>query len=285
MSILIVFMLAVDVSWPVAVPITMEKNLPLVQMKVNGGEVLTFIVDSAAAGCVIDQERASALGLATSDRGVSSGSGGTQTVVLLKPVVLEAGGVEVAPPRCYGFDMRSLKFTGRVDGIIGHPLFVRYVVELDYPGLSMRLFELGSYAAPAGAEVLPMRMTTGPVVRGTLRVAGKPAIGMDMQLDTGSAHVLTVVTPFVDRHKLLAAAGELVEGKTLGFGGAAADVVGRVEEVSVGRFAAAKPTVRFSRQTTGSFGSEKHYQGNLGGGFFKAHRVVFDFAAQKLVIH
>jgi hypothetical protein len=192
MSILIVFMLAVDVSWPVAVPITMEKNLPLVQMKVNGGEVLTFIVDSAAAGCVIDQERASALGLATSDRGVSSGSGGTQSVVLLKPVTLEAGGVEVAPPRCYGFDMKSLNFTGKVDGIIGHPLFVRYVVELDYPGLTMRLFELGSYDAPA---------------------------------------------------------------------------------------------VRFSRQTTGSFGSEKHYQGNLGGGFFKAHRVVFDFAAQKLVIH
>ncbi|MBI4908228.1 MAG: retropepsin-like domain-containing protein [Acidobacteria bacterium] len=43
----------------------MEKNLPLVRVTVNG-EPLTFILDSAAAGCVIDRERAASLGLTAS---------------------------------------------------------------------------------------------------------------------------------------------------------------------------------------------------------------------------
>jgi len=147
----------------------------------------------------------------------------------------------------------------------------------------VRIFAPGTYSPSPAAEVLPLRMTTGPVVDGSIRLRGE-AIKLDMQLDTGSAHVLTICTAAVDRLKLLDSAAELVAGKTLGFGGSAVDMVGRIEEVRVGRFAADNPLVRFSRQSTGTLSSEKHYSANLGGEFMKRYKIAFDIPGSRLVI-
>ena len=275
---------AAELLWPVVLPMKMEKNLPLVQIAVNGAQTLTFVLDSAAAGCVLDRERAAALGLSVSGSAISSGSGGAQQVGVLLGVLLNLGGVEIRPARSFAFDMTSLAFQGPVDGILGFPLFGHYVVEIDYPGSRVRIFQPASYRPSPKADMLPIRMTTGPVVRGSIRVRGKKPIEADMQLDTGSAHVLTICSPFVDRHKLLDFADEVSPGGTRGFGGSNVDMVGRIQEVRIGRFAADKPSVRFSRQTSGSFGSEQHYSANLGGEFMKNHKVTFDIPGSRLFL-
>ena len=275
---------AAEPRQPVVLLMRMEKNLPLVQVTVNGGETLTFILDSAAAGCVVDRTRAAALGLTVSGSAMSSGSGGAQQVATIVGLHVNLGGIEIRPALSFTFDMKSLAFKGPVDGILGFPLFGKYVVEIDYPGSRVRIFEPTSFRPSPQATVLPLRMTTGPVVRGSIRVRGKDPIEADMQLDTGSAHVLTLCTPFVDRHQLLDSADELVAGTTRGFGGAAVDIAGRIEEVRVGPFAANMPIVRFSRQTTGSFGTEQHYSANLGGQFMKAYKVTFDIPGSRLFL-
>lgn len=274
---------AAEPQWPIVLPMSLEKNLPLVQIGVNGGEALTFILDSAAKDCVLDGERAATLGLKPAETGWSSGSGGMQQVGILRGVRLELGGIRIAPPAAITVSMKELGFQ-RAQGVLGFPLFGKYVVELDYPGSRVRIFHPGSYRLPPQAQVLPMRMTTGPVVRGSVRVRGRAPIEADMQLDTGSAHVLTFCTPFVDRHRLLLSADELVSGRTRGFGGFSADLTGRIEEVRIGRFAVEKPVVRFSRQATGSFGTEQHYSANIGGEFMKRYRVTFDIPGSRLVL-
>ena len=265
-------------------PMALEKNLPLVQVRLNGSAPLWFILDSAAAGLVVDRGRAHELGLRLAGEGISSGSGGAQAVGLVEGVTVDIGGVKIQPPRAITFDFAALKFEHRVEGIIGFPLFGSYVVEIDYPGLKARVWNKEEYRVPAGAKVLRMWMTTGPVVRGTLKVKGKAPLEAVVQLDTGSAHVLTVTTPFVDRHGLLEAAEELKPGQTLGFGGAAVDMVGRIEEVSVGPMVAEKPEVRLSRQTVGEFGSERNYVANAGGALFKGYRLTFDIAGERLMV-
>ncbi len=262
----------------------LEKNLPLVQLTVNGAEILTFILDSAAAGCVMDGRRAAALGLRTTSRGVSLGSGGPQAVGIIDGVSLDLAGIRIVVSQCYAFDMAALAFKGRVDGILGFPLFGKYVVEIDYPRSRVRIFSPGAYSPAPAAQVLPLRMTTGPVVQGSIRLRGKDTLPLDMQLDTGSAHVLTVCSTVVDRHKLLDSADELASGSTLGLGGPAADMVGRIEELRIGRFAANKPLVRFSRQTTGTLSSDRHYSANIGGEFLKHYTVTFDIPGSRLVL-
>jgi hypothetical protein len=127
-------------------------------------------------------------------------------------------------------------------------------------------------------------MTTGPVVRASIRVRGRPRIDLDIQLDTGSAHILTFCTPFVDRHRLLEAAADLKPGHTLGVGGGSDDFAGRIVEVRIGRFAAQNPLVRFARQAAGAFASERYYSANLGGEFMKHYRIAFDFRGSRIAI-
>lgn len=275
---------AAEPRWPIELPLRIEKNLPVAPIQVNGGHTLYFILDTAAADCVIDRDRAAAIGLGSAGSAISSGSGGDQQVGLFEGVRLDLGGVEIRPARCLAFDMKALKFQGRVDGILGMPLFRRYVVEIDYPGARARIFSPKAFRPPANAEMMPIHLTTGPVVVGSIRLRGRAPIPADIQLDTGSAHVITMCSAFVDRENLLANADGLAPGSTLGFGGAARDMVGRIEEVRIGRFAAANPTVRFSRQTTGSLATERHYSANLGGEFLKKCRATFDIPGLRLFL-
>ncbi|MDX2153165.1 MAG: retropepsin-like aspartic protease [Bryobacteraceae bacterium] len=277
-------LLLLSATWPVEHPMAMEKNLPLIEIQVDGGEKILFMLDSAAAGCVIDTARAAALGLAVQADGMSSGSGGTQKVGVRGAVRLTLGRIEVRPPQCVTFDIRALKFKGPVEGILGLPLFREYVVELDYPGSRVRLFPPRVFQPPARAQAIPIRMTIGPVVRGTISAGGGDPIETDMQLDTGSAQMLTFCTPFVDRHKLLDAARDTAEGRTLGLGGATADITGRIDEVRVGAAAVKDPLVRFARQSVGSFATERHYSANLGGEFFKRYRVTIDVSGGRLFL-
>ncbi|HTP30598.1 MAG TPA: retropepsin-like aspartic protease [Candidatus Acidoferrales bacterium] len=275
---------AAEPQWLVDLPLTMEKNLPLVQITVNHGKPLTFILDSAAGGCVIDSERAQAIGLEPSATAMSSGSGGLQPGEIITGLVLNLGGLEIQPARCFTFSMKSLTFRSAVDGILGMPLFRNYVVEIDYPGSHLRIFKPDSFQPAPSAEIFPLRMRIGPIVRGSIRVRGRTSIDADFQLDTGSAHILTLCTAFVDRLNLLESADGLTKGSTLGLGGAAADMVGRIEEVRLGRFAMDRPTVRLSRQTTGTLSSEEHYAANLGGEFLRRYKVTLDVPGLRLFL-
>jgi len=270
--------------WPVELTFTMEKNLPLVQVSIGDVHNLTFILDSAAAGCVIDRDRSAEIGLAASEPAMSSGSGGLQPGEVITGIHLNVGGLEIRPERCFTFDMKALKFRGSVAGILGMPLFRKYVVEIDYPSFHVRVFQPEGYRAPSNAEVFQVRITTGPVIRGSIRVHGREPIHADFQLDTGSAHVLTLCTAFVDRLKLVEAAEEVTDGSTLGIGGNAVDKRGRIEEVRIGRFALRNPVVHFSRQTTGTLSSEQYYSANLGGEFLKRYKVTFDLPGSRLFL-
>jgi len=264
--------------------IELHKNLPLALIRVNGSEPLTFILDSAAAHCVLDRKRPVALGLNVAGMAESSGSGGSALVKLVHDVRLNMSGIEIVPERVFAFDMEDLSFAHPVDGILGLPLFSRYVVEIDYPSRRMRIFDPAEYQPSERVEVIPIRMTTGPVVRGKLQVRGRAPVEADFQIDTGSAQVLTLCTPFVKNNKLLETAEGLLPGQTLGFGGKATDVVGRIQAVSVGSFSMKNPEVRFSQSSVGSFATDENYSGNLGGGFLCNYRVTFDIPHSRLIM-
>lgn len=269
---------------PVVLPLTFEKNLPLVQISLNGTRGLTFILDSAASGCLIASERAAAMGLKPVGNALGGGSGGLQQVGIIPGLRLVLGDLQLTRTDCYTFDMRTLGFHSRVDGVLGMPLFGKYIVEIDYPGSRVRIFKPQRYQPPPNAEALPLRITVGPIVRGRIRVRGKEPIDLDLQLDTGSAHVLTLCTPVVDRYRLLELADGVTAGSTRGVGGNTPDMTGHIEEVRIGRFAMERPVVRFSRDTKGAFASEQHYSANLGGDFLRHYRVTFDFPGSRVFL-
>jgi hypothetical protein len=180
--------------------------------------------------------------------------------------------------------MRTLGFKSRIDGVLGTPLFGKHIVEIDYPGSRVRIFSPSDYRPSPNAALFAARITAGPIVRGRIKVRGKEPIDLDLQLDTGSAHVLTVCTPVVDRYRLLEAADELTPGKTRGVGGQTPDMTGIIEELRIGRFVLEKPVARFSRGLSGAFASEQYYSANVGGDFLRHYKVTFDFSGSRVFL-
>ncbi len=271
-------------STPLAdVPITLEKNVPVAEVAVNGSPGLKFVLDSAASGCVLDATRAAELGIQANVRGLTSGSGGTQEVWLIPALQIKLGELELTAQNCYVFDMKKFKFKGQVDGVLGSPLYAKYVVELDYPALRARIYNPKAYRPSSKAQVLPMRITTGPTVRGEIMARGEKFY-LDVQLDTGSAHVITICTPVVERYHLLELVDQAKPSETVGIGGASPDIIGYIDEVRIAQAFLQRPLVRLSRQTVGSFATEKNYSGNIGGEFLKQYKVTFDFAGSRVML-
>jgi hypothetical protein len=166
-----------------------------------------------------------------------------------------------------------------VAGILGMPLFGSHVVELDYPGLRGRI--LNATEPPPSATVIPVTMRSGPVIDARAKLAGRPEYRITVQVDTGSAHILTFTYPFVDSRELLEAAESAQRGETLGLGGSSEDMSGYIESFSVGPFVVNHPQVRFSGSPYGTLATSD-FEGNLGGGFLKDFRVTFDLPRGRL---
>ncbi|HUL78778.1 MAG TPA: retropepsin-like aspartic protease [Vicinamibacteria bacterium] len=268
---------------PVAeLPLEFEKNLPLATLRVKDTP-LVFVLDSAAAGCVLDGEKAAEMGITATDSALNSGSGGTIAVGLAHGVRLRLGGLEVVPDYTVLTPLHGLGFRKAVQGILGFPLFGKYVVEIDYAARQARIFDPERHQPAPGTEAVPLWMADGPTVRGRLKLAGAEEIEADFQLDTGSSHVLTICKAFVDRHRMLERVPGLVLGETVGIGGASPDRVGRIASVAVGRFSIDAPEVRFATGEGGSFESHR-FEANLGNGFLARHLVTFDIPHGRLLL-
>lgn len=266
----------------VELPLDFEKNLPVASIHVNGSPQL-FILDSAAASCVMDDAAAAQVGLTASVRALSSGSGGMVAVGLARGARLQLSGLEIGVENVVLTSLAGLGFQKAVHGIIGFPLFGKYVVEIDYPGKAARIFTPGTFQAPQGAEIIPLWMTDGPTARGQLKLAGQEAIEADFQLDTGSSHVLTVCKPFVDRHQLLKKVAGLRAERTSGLGGTSPDMVGRIESVTLGSNCIRNPEVRFSTHAAGTL-STPRFGANLGNAFLNTWIVIFDIPGSRLML-
>ena len=263
-------------------PIEFEKNLPLVSISVNGASLL-FILDSAAASCVIDDEAAAQIGIKAGQSALSSGSGGIETVGLAHGIQLSFPGLDIDLETAVLSSLRGLEFKKPIHGVLGFPLFGKYVVELDYPGRRVRVYNPNNYQAPAAGEIIPLWITDGPTVRGRLKLPAQDPVEADFQVDTGSSHVLTVCKPFVDKHQMLKKVADLKADRTFGLGGSSPDMVGRIESVTVGAFSIQNPEVRFSTHATGTLATER-FSANLGNGFLNSYTVIFDLPHSRLIL-
>ena len=263
-------------------PIEFEKNLPLASIRVNGSALL-FILDSAAASCVIDDVAAGQIGIKASQSALSSGSGGMVTVRLTHGIRLSFTGLEIDLETAVLSSLHGLGFKKSIQGILGFPLYGKYVVEMDYAARIVRIYSPNGYQAPAAGQVIPLWITDGPTVHGRMKLPGQDPLEADFQVDTGSSHVLTVCKPFADKHQMLKKLADLKADRTLGLGGGSPDMVGRIESVTVGAYSIQNPEVRFSTHATGTLATE-HFSANLGNGFLNSYTVIFDVPHSRLIL-
>ena len=169
----------------------------------------------------------------------------------------------------------------RFDGIAGQAVFRRYVVDLDFERLRLKLIEPKTFRAPVGAIAIPFTYYDGfmPLVRGTIAgVRGKFIV------DLGDRSSLTLFGPFWQAHQLDDKLGPGVEALTgYGVGGPIRGLVVRVPQFGFGKADAKGIVARLSLQKSGGFADPK-IAGSIGTGVLKHFRTIIDYPHNRFLL-
>jgi hypothetical protein len=166
------------------------------------------------------------------------------------------------------------------DGLVGYEMFRRFGVTIDYAKHELVLVEPAKFSPPAGAHAVPFELADRiPIITGMLD--GIPA---RISVDTGSRVSLTLHSPFVREHGLLAkygAAAESVVG--WGVGGPSRGHPARFGVLRLGDIDIADVAGDLYSGNKGAFATPD-ISANLGGGVLKRFTVAFDYAAKKMYL-
>jgi PDZ domain len=164
-------------------------------------------------------------------------------------------------------------------GIIGHELFKRFVVTIDYGHRRLSLTLPSAFSYTGRGTPVPVTFNGAmPQVEGEVdSVRGR------FDLDTGSRAGLTLLRPFGEAHGLAERYRPGYEAVTgWGIGGPSRARVIRVGELRLGDVSIAGVIGELSTQAKGAF-TDPHAAGMVGGGVLKRFNVTFDYSGRRVI--
>jgi len=246
------------------------------------GKKARFLVDTGGSN-VLTPAGAKKFGLVGEGKLAGRGAGDdTVDVSFAHAKEVRLGGAVLADPVFAIIDLRDLpKVEGvECDGLVGYEMFRRFGVTIDYAGHTLTLAEPSKFTPPAGATAVPFDLDDRiPIVAGTL-----DGVPVRMSVDTGSRSSLTMHSPFVREHDLVAkyhAAPEAVVG--WGVGGASRGRPARLGTLMLGDRAVVGIAGDLYTGDKGAF-ANPDLSANLGGGVLHRFTVGFDYAARRMYL-
>lgn len=270
----------------VRVPIELANDLIVLKVRVNRSRPLHFIFDTGASISVIDPQTAKALGLRTKGKLKLDATGGSVQSGLVGPVSLSLAGVTVfrQPLATIDLDAFAPLFGYKIDGIIGFDFINNFVVEIDFAAGLMSLYETGSYKYAGAGESIPLEFVEKtPFVHVRIGLNGREPIEGKFEVDSGATGILSLNTPFVNKHKMLERVTTHAQSKLGGAGGAAEAVKAHVSTVELGSLEVKNPLVVFAQGTEGSESSAE-YDGELGAGFLSQFKTILDYSRSQMIL-
>lgn len=240
------------------------------------GHAATVIVDTGGAN-VLTPDAARRFGLAAEGALAGRGVGSERVDVALAPArLLRLGDLAYREPTFYVMDLgRLAEFEGEaIDGIVGHELFRRFAVTIDYAAGELRLSTPERFVPPPGATRLALRFADRtPLIDGEL-----DGLPVRISVDTGSRSTFTVHGPFAREHGLAEryrAAPASVSG--WGVGGAALGREIVAGHLRLGGIELREVPGQLFAGERGAF-MQPDIDLNLGGGVLRRFVVAFDYS-------
>ncbi len=247
MSLAILLTLATAVAPIADVPFNDDFGLVFFEASVDGSDPLVFLLDTGFDVSILDAGAAARLGLPTLEVQNEAQPGGEVEVGQLAPVVLSIGDLRVDDVELVTIPLGgAAAFVGRTfDGILGHDVLERFVVDIDYPNRRLLLLTAEDWEHAGPGQILPVEIKASEVFvnAGIVMPGGRTVFG-PFKLDTGSVDVAGLNLNFVRQSALiepgtveLNQGGVAVGGETEGrLFRAAAFVVGadRIESPLIG---------------------------------------------------
>jgi len=221
------------------IPFELTSNVIFLQMRVNGSEPLSFVLDTGAPGTVLDASRAKMLGIKVSGGGDIEGTGENSAAAgVAKDVSFSLKGLDFQAREIAVLPLSNLNhYVGRtVDGILGHNFFGRFVVEIDYAARIINVYDPKSFQYSGTGDLIPVELKdNAPSVGARLNLPGRAPVEGNFRIDTGGSHALILHTPFVKAQKVLETIPKTIAVPVAGVGGETSVRLGRVQSLQLGR--------------------------------------------------
>jgi hypothetical protein len=246
------------------------------------GKPARFIVDTGGVN-LLTPEAAKKFGLVAEGRLAARGVG-EQTVdlALAHARDVRVGAALLAEPVFYVVDLGDLPAVEgvTVDGLVGYEMFRRFAITIDYEHHTLLLSEPVRFMPPAGAQVLHFEQAERiPIVTCTL-----DGLPIRASIDTGSRASLTLHSPFVREHDLVARYGANTEAVVgWGVGGPNRGRPARFGRLLLGSLAIDGIAGDLYTGDKGSFASPD-LAANIGGGVLRRFTVAFDYSRKLLYL-
>jgi hypothetical protein len=272
-----------------AIPYEINANKIYLPAKVNGVAQCWFILDSGAAFNVVDEDQVKPLGLSLSDISAVRGAGEQSVNIATGSAVkISLPGVEFQEPQVTVLPVSGsiARYEGRrVDGLLGYDFFKRFVVEIDYAAQRINLHDPQTYNYRGAGERIPLEINKGHVfVTATLSLPGGKSVEAELLVDTGFRTGLTLNTPFVAEHRLLASVPRKIDFvKAVGVGGEYKVAFARIESLRLGRYTIKSPVAGLSRAASGVL-SGGDYAGIIGAEILRRFKVIFDYSRRQMIV-
>lgn len=270
------------------IPFELYDNFIFLPVRINGTGPRSFMLDTGASTSFLSEVSADSLGLTQKhehEKNIGTGEASTR-LGFAKGVTLSLTGVELPAQTVAVVPFDEIEFaTGHtVDGLVGADLFKRYVVTIDYAARTITLDDPKNFAYRGKGDVIPFRLSGNrPFFKAAVTPLGAPRIETEFVLDTGHSGTVTLHTPFVEKHNLLAAKEKLVLRVTRGLSGESRSWRGRLSSLQLGRFAIDLPVATFSEATKGSE-ADRSYDGALGGEILRRFTVTLDYSRHQMIL-
>jgi predicted aspartyl protease len=264
------------------IPLEINNNLILMQVRVNGSRPLKFIFDTGASHSGIDSKVAAELGL--KPQGVADGTatGGRIQGTYMTGVSLSVSGAEVSNQLIFSMPFPTVPGF-EFDGVIGYGFISQFVVEIDYLKKTMNLYDPQNYAYRGNGKSIPLSFDGSkiPSVSTRIVVEGRVPIAAKLGIDTGADGTLVINSSFVKKQQLLAAMPKVVQDRGRGLGGEESRLLGQLKAVRLGLFVMKDPPVVLLLDTEVE---SKGGDGVLGGEIFRRFKMIIDYSRKRLIL-
>ncbi len=257
-------------------------NLVFFKARIDGAQDLWFILDSGFDRSILNADRLKEWNLTAGETHSENQPGGSVQFSSLKAgVKFSVPGLEIPRQSFVAFPMNALEpIPGRrVDGILGHDFFERFVITIDYAGKKLTFHEPSGYTYSGTGEMAPVIIENKePFLMGEVCQPGVPVVKAKFKIDTGSADVAGFNGSFIQEHNVVPAASKKIPAIGSAAGGFTMNWATRLKGIRVGKLYFANPVVGFSGDLIRGGDA-----GTIGGEMFHRFTLIFDYSRDRLI--
>ncbi|HST51351.1 MAG TPA: aspartyl protease family protein [Pyrinomonadaceae bacterium] len=279
------FRLSSDKSY-VKVPFDLYWDGILLQARINNSQPVWLALDTGANINIINQSVFDRLALSPKGDANLTGGGGIAKGQFADNVTISLPGVEAYKQPIASAPLDAMSLEGRdVEGLIGTPFLMNFVVEIDYEHKVLTFHDPKVFNLAKEPDAIPMEGRNGwPYVEAELSINGQDKITDKFMLDTGSNRIFHVNRPFAEAHKILEMlpGGSTAEGVGEGIGGRVKFTEARIHSIRIGKYTMSRPVVSISQDTEG-FGAGPA-AGVVGGEMLRRFTLVLDYSTSRMLL-